>query len=89
MTFLDIHAHILPGVDDGAKDVQTAITLLEMMKEQRITHVIATPHFYPDADNAEEFVEYTKQIYNDFIKEIKKPKSFDKMIEISKKLLYR
>lgn len=71
MTFLDIHAHILPGVDDGAKDVQTAITLLEMMKEQRITHVIATPHFYPDADNAEEFVEYTKQIYNDFIKEIK------------------
>lgn len=70
MTFLDIHAHILPGIDDGAKDVQTAITLLEMMKEQGITHVIATPHFYPDTDNAEEFIEFTRQVYNDFTKEI-------------------
>lgn len=55
MTFLDIHSHILPNVDDGARDNQTAIKLLEMLKEQGVTHVIATPHFYPDTDNAEEF----------------------------------
>lgn len=70
MTFLDIHAHILPDVDDGAKDMQTAITLLEMMKEQGITHVIATPHFYPDTDSAEEFAEQIGQTYNELKKEI-------------------
>ncbi len=55
MTFLDIHSHILPNVDDGAQDTQSAIQLLTMLKQQGVTHVIATPHFYPDTDNAEAF----------------------------------
>ncbi len=70
MTFLDIHAHILPQVDDGAKDMETAITLLEMMKEQSVTHVIATPHFYPDSDSAEEFAEVTQKAYKELTAEI-------------------
>lgn len=70
MTFLDIHAHILPDVDDGARDTETAITLLEMMKSQGVTHVIATPHFYPDTDSAEEFIQLTKARYVEFKKEI-------------------
>ena len=41
---LDIHAHVLPAVDDGARDLETALQLLEMMWEQGITHVVATPH---------------------------------------------
>lgn len=70
MTFLDVHAHILPGVDDGARDIETSIKLLEMLKEQGVTHVIATPHFYPDVDNAEEFAELTNQKYYELKKEI-------------------
>lgn len=70
MTYLDIHAHILPDVDDGAKDMETAITLLQMLKEQGVTHVIATPHFYPDSDNAEEFAELVSKAYNDLKNEI-------------------
>lgn len=65
MNYLDIHAHILPAVDDGAKDMDTAITLLEMLKEQGVTDVIATPHFYPDSDNAEEFVELVQRSYKE------------------------
>lgn len=42
---LDIHSHILPDVDDGARDIETAIKLLGMMGSQGITDVIATPHF--------------------------------------------
>lgn len=63
MNYLDIHAHILPAVDDGAKDMETAITLLEMLKEQGVTDVIATPHFYPDTDNAEDFAELVQKAY--------------------------
>ncbi|MBQ2933283.1 MAG: hypothetical protein IJE02_01535 [Clostridia bacterium] len=71
MTFLDIHAHILPAVDDGAKDMETALALLEMLKSQGVTDVIATPHFYPDTDNAEDFAELTQKAYNELKEEIK------------------
>lgn len=67
MNFLDIHAHILPDVDDGAADMDVAISLLEMLKEQGVTDVIATPHFYPDTDNAEEFTEKVTKAYNQLI----------------------
>ncbi len=54
---LDIHSHILPAVDDGAKNVEASIKLLEIMKQQGITDVIATPHFYPHNDTIEAFKE--------------------------------
>ena len=57
MRLMDIHSHILPGVDDGAKDVETAVRLLEMIKEQGITDVIATPHFDASVDNMEEHLQ--------------------------------
>lgn len=65
MTFLDIHAHILPAVDDGAKNLETSITLLTLLKEQGVTDVVVTPHFYPDSDNAEDFVEITQNAYKE------------------------
>ncbi len=71
MTYLDIHAHILPEVDDGARDMETAITLLQMLKEQSVTHVIATPHFYPDSDNADEFAEIVQKAHQELTTEIK------------------
>ncbi len=70
MTFLDIHAHILPAVDDGASDIKTAIELLEMLKQQGVTDVIATPHFYPDSDSAEDFVDFTRRAYKELKTEI-------------------
>ena len=54
--FFDIHSHILHGVDDGAKDLDESIALLEDIYSQGITDVIATPHFYPQTDILEDFV---------------------------------
>ncbi len=65
MQYLDIHAHILPAVDDGARDMETTIRLLEMLLEQGVTAVIATPHFYPETDNAEEFAELVERAYRE------------------------
>lgn len=41
----DIHCHIIPGVDDGAKDMKTALELLRMEYEDGVRLVIVTPHF--------------------------------------------
>ncbi len=64
MNYLDIHSHILPDIDDGARDIETSVALLRMLKEQGVTHVIATPHFYPDTDSAEDFAERVDIAYS-------------------------
>lgn len=42
---IDIHAHILPETDDGAKDWEEAAAMLRAASEEGFKRVIATPHF--------------------------------------------
>ncbi|MCW7755075.1 hypothetical protein OOT00_13885 [Desulfobotulus sp. H1] len=44
---IDIHCHILPGLDDGAKDMATAIEMAAIAVRDGIDTVIATPHVNP------------------------------------------
>ena len=48
--WVDIHAHILPGVDDGASDWEETNEMLRRAYEQGITHIIATPHYVSGQD---------------------------------------
>lgn len=41
---LDLHCHILPGVDDGAQTLEDAVQMAEQAVEEGITHILATPH---------------------------------------------
>ena len=41
---VDIHCHILPGMDDGADTLETSIQMAEMAIADGITHVVGTPH---------------------------------------------
>lgn len=43
----DIHSHILPGIDDGARTMDESIQVLEEAYRQQIRRIIVTPHFYP------------------------------------------
>ncbi|KEI03777.1 exopolysaccharide biosynthesis protein [Clostridium botulinum] len=43
---IDMHCHILPGIDDGSKDVDMSIKMLKIAEEDGIDKIIATPHFY-------------------------------------------
>lgn len=42
----DIHSHILPGIDDGAKDLSESLALLKIAQNDGITHMVATPHIH-------------------------------------------
>ncbi|MFI1743943.1 tyrosine-protein phosphatase [Thalassobellus sediminis] len=52
--FVDIHNHILPGIDDGAKTVEESLSLISKMKDLGVKEFIPTPHimedFYPNTD---------------------------------------
>jgi len=41
---VDIHCHILPGMDDGAESMEQSVEMAEMAISDGITHVVATPH---------------------------------------------
>jgi protein-tyrosine phosphatase len=41
---IDLHNHVLPGVDDGARDLEMALRMLDIAAAQGITHVACTPH---------------------------------------------
>ena len=42
---IDVHSHILPGVDDGSKNPEVSRKMLEIAAEEGIEAIIATPHF--------------------------------------------
>lgn len=44
---LDLHCHILPGIDDGAPDLATALQMARMAVDDGIHTIICTPHIYP------------------------------------------
>lgn len=41
---IDLHCHILPGIDDGAENLEASIAMAEKAINQGITHVLCTPH---------------------------------------------
>lgn len=52
----DVHCHMLPGIDDGSKDVAMSIEMIRRSVEQGIEGIIFTPHFYADMNSPETFL---------------------------------
>lgn len=54
---IDLHCHILPGLDDGPRTLQTSIEMARQAADDGIRTIVATPHInspYPDLDNIEQ-----------------------------------
>ncbi len=47
--FVDLHSHLIPGIDDGAKNVQQSIELINRLKDIGYKKLIITPHIMIDA----------------------------------------
>lgn len=54
---VETHCHILPGIDDGAPDVETSVKMVRRLKEQGAKAIILTPHYYSDSISYGNFIE--------------------------------
>ena len=79
--FVDIHNHILPGIDDGSASLAESIMLIKNMKNLGITQFIATPHimadFYPNNETT------IGNAYQSLILELRKKKLNDIIVNPS------
>lgn len=53
----DLHTHILPGIDDGSKNVKESKAMISALAEQGVDRIVLTPHFYANQNSPEEFLE--------------------------------
>ena len=66
--FVDIHSHILPGIDDGAKNIEESLELISKMKEMGFSKIIGTPHTYAGLyENNNESIKKSFEKLNDEI----------------------
>lgn len=45
---IDIHSHLLPGIDDGCADIEETLESIRQLKERGFVGTICTPHIWPD-----------------------------------------
>ena len=61
---IDIHTHVLPGIDDGAQNISDSLEILQALAKQGVTELVATPHIISGV------YENTSEIINEKITEI-------------------
>ena len=54
---IDFHTHILPKVDDGSKSSEESLAMLQAEWKQGVKELVLTPHFYPQLDDPEAFLD--------------------------------
>lgn len=53
---VDLHSHVLPGMDDGARNTEESLAMLSAAYGQGIRSMVASSHFYGDRESPEEFL---------------------------------
>ncbi len=53
---IDFHTHVLPGIDDGSRDIQMTREMLRLEREQGVDLIVATPHFYAHRTRVDQFL---------------------------------
>ena len=52
----DLHTHILPGMDDGPRDLETARHLLQLQLRQGVRRIALTSHYHPEMEPLDAFL---------------------------------
>ena len=70
---VDIHSHLIPAIDDGAKDLDDSISIIKDLKNQGFSKIITTPHIMSD------LYKNTPETINSGLEILKKRLSKDKI----------
>lgn len=64
----DLHTHILPGMDDGASTAEESFELLRLEKEDGVSTVALTPHYYPEKESIDRFLARREEAFGRLMK---------------------
>lgn len=68
--YIDIHSHLLPGIDDGATDPEHSLGLIKGLREHGFSSFITTPHIISGVwDNTKEIIQDKETKTKSFLKE--------------------
>lgn len=67
----DLHTHILPGMDDGARDADESIVMLRQERDQGVDTVVLTPHFYRDRETPDQFLQRRARAFEELTLRLK------------------
>ena len=80
--FTDYHTHILPKMDDGPQDVSVSVNMLKSLKEQGVTRVCLTPHYFLHTESLESFTKRRQASFDLLLSEIEKQNVKDSVPEL-------
>lgn len=60
----DYHAHVLPGCDHGSKNLETSLAQMEMASQAGVKVICATPHYYPQRENVDVFLQRRSECFD-------------------------
>lgn len=69
---VDFHSHVLPGMDDGAENVETSLRMLRESVRQGVNVLFATSHFYADQEDPQRFLSRRAAAYEELCAETEK-----------------
>lgn len=84
---IDFHTHILPGIDDGSRNVEMSLRMLAAQREQQVDEIVATPHFYAQKDSVEEFLLRRQRSYEK-LKTAMEENGFDQKLYLAAEVYY-
>lgn len=64
---VETHCHILPGIDDGAPDIETSLKMIKKLQLQGAKAIILTPHYYSDSISLNDFLERRDNAYRELV----------------------
>ena len=65
MLVIDFHSHILPGIDDGSRNVEKSLGMLQISASQGVDIIAATSHFYATEDRISSFLDRRQNAFEE------------------------